>query len=324
MPSALTLGNFDGVHLGHRALLHRCAQLAAADPKAPLEVVAVTFDPPPAAILRPDALPPRLLTLADRIARLEEAGADRVVVLEATSDLLAQSPEQFIAALVADHAPRHLVTGPDFRFGHQRAGDAATLAALGPTHGFTAHTVDPVTVDLSQGLAAPCRSSLVRTLVGQARLDDAARCLTQPFALTAQVVQGDQRGRTIGFPTANLDHDALAPFMLPPNGVYAATAALPDSSLSTANSSFPAAVSIGPKPTFQGTHVTVEAHLIDPPEQLIPHPDALYGQPITLAFHRYLRDQQRFPGLDALVAQLHRDVAQARDALRDTQPQLAT
>lgn len=315
MSSALTIGNFDGVHLGHLALIGRCVALADAEG---LEVVAVTFDPPPAALLKPDAVPPQLLSLDRRVARLKEAGVDRVEVVEPTPELLAESPEQFVIGLVDRHAPRHLVTGADFRFGHQRAGDVDTLRHLGTIHGFATHVVDDVAVQLSQGLATPCRSTLVRRLVGQARLDDAARCLAQPFALTAAVVRGEQRGRTIGFPTANLSPDDLAPFMLPPDGVYACAATLSDASRRTPQPSLMAAVSIGPKPTFRGTQLAVEAHLIDPPLDLIPDPDALYGQDLTLAFHRFLRDQQRFPSLDALTAQLARDVDHARHALAPT------
>jgi len=328
VPSVLTIGNFDGVHLGHRAILARCRDLARPER---LEAVALTFDPPPVAVLAPDRVPPQLLPLDERIARLRDAGADRVVVIEPTADLLAQSPEQFIADLVADHDPRHVVTGQDFRFGKARQGDTTTLASLGPTHGYTAHVVDDITVELCQGLAATCRSTLVRHLVGQARFDDAARCLAQPFTLTARVVKGDQRGRTIGFPTANLCSDDLAPLILPPDGVYACMAEVASGQCSVTSAEqttaspatghwplrCPAAVSIGPKPTFQGKATVVEAHLID---HLAPNPDHLYDHAITLAFHHHLRDQQPFPSLDALTAQLARDVQHARHLLTSLKP----
>ncbi|MEM1209779.1 MAG: riboflavin biosynthesis protein RibF [Planctomycetota bacterium] len=305
MPSALTIGNFDGVHRGHRALVGRCVELARAEG---LEVVAITFDPPPVAVLKPEAVPPQLLSLEERLRRLEGHGVDRVVVVRPTPELLAQTPEAYIDALVAEHDPRHIVTGPDFRFGKDRRGDVATLAELGGRYGFAAHVVEDVKIDLGQGLATPCRSTLIRRLVGQARLDDAAAAMLAPFSLTAEVVRGERRGRTIGFPTANLSVDDLAPFIVPPDGVYACTATV-------AGDEVPAAVSIGVKPTFHGERLTVEAHLIDPPSRLIPDPDALYGQTVTLAFRRFVRDQQRFPTLDALVAQLARDVELARDWL---------
>ncbi|MEM0915368.1 MAG: bifunctional riboflavin kinase/FMN adenylyltransferase [Planctomycetota bacterium] len=314
MACALTIGNFDGVHLGHRALVGRCVELAQGDG---LEVVAVTFDPPPVALLKPEAVPPQLVPVDERVGRLERAGADRVAVVTPTAELLAQSPERYVEALVAEHGPRHVVTGPDFRFGKDRRGDVAMLARLGESHGFAAHVVEDVRVELSQGLAAPCRSTLIRHLVGHARFDDAARCLGEPFALTATVVRGERRGRTIGFPTANLSADELAGLMLPPDGVYACVArvGLPGGQGGTI--AVPAAVSIGPKPTFDGQRVTVEAHLIDPPAELMPDADALYGRAMTLAFHQHLRDQQRFPSLDALVAQLGRDVAHTRSLRSD-------
>ncbi|MEM0914517.1 MAG: riboflavin biosynthesis protein RibF [Planctomycetota bacterium] len=314
MPSVLTIGNFDGVHRGHRALVSKCVELAG---REGVGVTAITFDPTPVALLKPDAVPPQLLPVDERVRRLEKHGVDRVVVVTPTAELLAQSPEAYIASLVDEHDPRHVVTGPDFRFGKDRQGDVATLADLGKRHGFNTHVVEDVMVDLSQGLTSPCRSTLIRHLVGHARLDDAARCLGEPFALTATVALGEQRGRTIGFPTANLSADDLAGSMLPPDGVYACVARVSLDDATAESPAVPAAVSIGPKPTFDGQRVTVEAHLVDPPAELIPDANALYGRPITLAFHQHLRDQQRFPSLDALVAQLERDVAHTRSLRSD-------
>ncbi|MEM6459001.1 MAG: bifunctional riboflavin kinase/FMN adenylyltransferase [Planctomycetota bacterium] len=307
-PTVLTLGNFDGPHVGHRAILRRCRQLAE---PAGASVVAVTFDPPPVRVLRPGSEPPRITTIEERTARLRDAGADAVEVLSVTPQLLGKSAEDFVAGLVERFAPVAIIEGPDFRFGHRRAGDMDLMAQLGKQHGFAAEVVPRVEAALHDQTVQPVSSSLVRWLVGRGRVEDAATCLGRPFALTAEVVKGEQRGRTIGVPTANLDPDTLAPMIVPADGVYAAWAAVEPRQTGEPDAR-PAAVSIGVKPTFGNKLLTVEAHLIDADDG----PD-LYGRRLTLRFARWLRDQYPFPGVEALRAQLGRDIDTARRVLTD-------
>ncbi|MEM9883422.1 MAG: bifunctional riboflavin kinase/FMN adenylyltransferase [Planctomycetota bacterium] len=310
-PSVLTLGNFDGPHVGHRAILRRARELAA---PAGASVVAVTFDPPPVRLLRPGAEPPQITTIAERTARLRDAGADAVEVLSVTPELLGKSAEGFVADLVERFAPVAVVEGPDFRFGHRRAGDMDLMAELGKRYGFTAVVVPPVEAVLGDQTVQTVSSSLVRWLVGRGRVEDAAACLGRPFALTAEVVKGEQRGRTIGVPTANLDPNTLAPMIVPADGVYAAWATVEPRETGEPDA-WPAAVSIGVKPTFGNKILTVEAHLIDVDDG----PD-LYGRRLTLRFARWLRDQYPFPGVGALRAQLGRDIDSARRVLTADRP----
>ncbi|MFA9477493.1 riboflavin biosynthesis protein RibF [Phycisphaerales bacterium AB-hyl4] len=292
----LSIGNFDGVHRGHQAILAHARQLAA--PHA-AEVVALTFDPHPARTLRPGTEPPRLTSVHEKVDRLRAAGADRVVVLEPTSAMLGQSPQQFIGKLVDDYAPIAIVEGPDFRFGKARVGDLNMLRELGKQHGYETHVVPSVEVTLGDWRSAIVSSSLVRWLVGRGRVLDAHRCLGAPFELTGPVATGEQRGRTINVPTANLDPAAYSDHIVPADGVYAGLAVTPDAQ------THPAALSVGVKPTFGQRQRVVEAHLLD-------YTGNLYGETITLRFTRWLRDQYRYPNLDMLTRQLHRDIALVR------------
>lgn len=319
-PTVLTLGNFDGPHVGHLAILKRARTLAN---EHGARVVAITFDPPPIQVLRPGQEPPVIASLAQRTARLKTGGADEVQVMTPTPELLAQSADEFIERLVDQHHPVAIVEGPDFRFGKGRGGDMDKLAQLGHTHGFTAVTVPRVEAPLSDLQLAPVSSSLVRWLVGRGRVADAAVCLGQPFSLTAKVVKGEQRGRQLGIPTANLDATQIAPFIIPADGVYAGVAevhmadpeeANPKSSIK--NQKYPAAISVGVKPTFGQKTLTVEAHLLDTPgnpgSPASPESFDLYGQPLTLHFARWVRDQYPFPGVVPLREQLFRDIEQTR------------
>lgn len=312
-PSVLTIGNFDGVHAGHRAILSAAREHAG---RCGGRVVALAFDPSPVAVLRPGEQPPRLDSLDAKRTRLLSAGADQVAVIEPTPEVLGRSAEGFIAELVERYQPVAVVEGPDFRFGKGRVGDHALLAALGGGHGFEAVRVDRVTATLHDRQVVPVTSSLCRWLVGRGRVEDAARCLGRRFELTAAVVKGEQRGRTIGVPTANLDAEALEGFILPADGVYACEAVLVDDA-DDAGRTFPAAVSIGVKPTFGQQVLTVEAHLLG-------FEGDLYGQRITLRFARWLRDQYPFPGLAELKAQLARDITATRDAVASPAETCAT
>lgn len=318
--SVLTLGNFDGPHVGHLAILRQAR--AIAEPQN-ARVIAITFDPPPIQVLRPGQEPPIIAPLDQRIDHLRKGGADHVEVLTPTPELLGESAEAFVEQLVKHHRPSAIVEGPDFRFGKGRAGDMATLTQLGQTHGFEAVTVPRVEAALGDLQTVAVSSSLIRWLVGRGRVADAAACLGRPFSLTANVVRGEQRGRQLGIPTANLDPDQLDALIIPADGVYAGLAEIAgggegprgqgvdsagpnhQSSIINHQSRFSAAISIGVKPTFGRKQLTVEAHLLN-------FDADLYGKQITLHFARWVRDQYPFPGVDALRQQLHRDIEQTR------------
>lgn len=290
--SIITVGNFDGVHRGHRAILARARELGLqhGDP-----VKAITFEPHPATILRPQQVPPRISDSVEKVRCLREAGADEVVVVEPGPKLLGLDAIAFLEFLVANHQPRVVVEGPNFCFGKGRGGDVAVLAAEGVRLGYAAVVVDTVEVALADSLTAPVSSSLVRWLVGHGRVADAARCLGRVYTLTGRVTAGDKRGRTIGVPTANLAPTDIEGKLLPAEGVYGGRVELPD------GSQYPAAVSIGVNPTFAATARTVEAHLLG-------FNGDLYGHPITILFERWLREQRRFSTIDALRDQLERDI----------------
>ncbi len=308
-PSVITIGNFDGVHLGHRAILAHARELADAKgaggaggtgESGGARVVALSFDPHPSATLDPDNQPPRLCPLDQKLDRLKRAGADEVVILEPTPQLLGQSPKDFIRQVVAEHNPVAFIEGADFCFGKGRAGDIAKLTDLGKQHGFDVVIQPSHDVTLSDLSLVTVRSSVIRWLISHGRARDAAHCLGQPFSLTSTIIQGEQRGRTIGVPTVNLDLDLLDDHTLPADGVYAGLAHLPDEP-----QPLTAAISVGNKPSFGQTQLVIEAHLLDFDRDV-------YGQSVTLEFHHWLRDQSRFPTPDALQEQLVRDIEHAR------------
>ncbi len=304
MPTVLTIGNFDGVHLGHAALVRRARELAG-PAAAGGRVVVLSFDPHPLTAIRPEIAPKRLTPFERRAGLLRALGADEVVRLEPTPDFLALEPERFVERLAAEHAPAALVEGDDFRFGRGRSGDVETLRALGRRHGFEVAVLPPVQVALTDQTIVRASSTMVRWLLAHARVRDAALVLGRPHEIAGTVVPGDRRGRTIGFPTANVATDDT----LPANGVYAARAVLPD------GRTFPAAVNVGARPTFENARPQTEAHLILPgagpewrPVDGLPE----YGWAIRLRLIAFVRDQARFASLDGLVAQIRRDTQRAR------------
>lgn len=302
--TAITIGTFDGVHVGHAALVRRAAQLA--EPEG-AQVLALAFDPHPLTKLRPDAAPARLTDWPRREALLLAAGADRVVRLAPTDELLGLSADDFVARLVAEHQPAWIVEGEGFRFGKGRGGDTDRLAALGRRHGFRVDIVPPVDAVLVDLTVVTASSTLVRWLLSCGRVADAACVLGRPHRVAGVVVRADRRGRTVGFPTANVAPADNDPTMLPADGVYAALAELPDGRRA------PAAVNIGSRPTVGGFDRRVEAHLIGvgargldwQPIQGLPE----YGWTLALDLLAWVRDQVRFASLDELTAQLARDVA---------------
>lgn len=294
--SVITIGNFDGVHLGHQAILKRAREWGD---RHGMPVRAITFEPHPAAVLRPGAEPLALSDNARKGEVLKAAGADEVVVLKATTDLLALNADAFIEQMVAQHWPIAVVEGVNFRFGQGRQGSVATLQQQGQQLGFEVAVIEQVEVPLCDQTVVTVSSSLVRWLLGHGRVADAARCLGGPYALAGEVVAGDRRGRAIGVPTINLRQESLRNRVVPCEGVYIGSVRLMDESV------HPAAISIGCQPTFGCGGRIVEAHLLG-------YEGDLYGQTVEVRFDRWLRDQQAFPNVDTLRDQLQRDVAQVR------------
>ncbi len=304
-PAVLTVGVFDGVHLGHQALVERASRIAE-EHQGGARVVALAFDPAPAAVLAPGREPPRLTTFEDRADLLLDAGADEVLRLEPTPGLLGLSPEAFVDYVLMPLRPIAVVEGPDFCFGAKRAGDVRTLAELGRQRGFRVEVVEPIEGDLDDQTMVPARSTRVRWLLEHGRVADAGRVLGRAYELAGEVLRGDQRGRTIGFPTANIRSEV----MVPGDGVYACFADLGD------GRAVPAAVNVGDRPTFDGIERRVEAHLIGfEPSAGAPE----YEWSLRLAFVSRLRDQVRFGLIEDLKAQLDRDVARAAELLDSTE-----
>jgi riboflavin kinase/FMN adenylyltransferase len=293
---ALAIGNFDGVHLGHQALLRQARTHAAA---RGVSAGVLTFDPHPARVLAPALAPPMLMSTPRRLELLAEAGADFAVVLPFDAALAAMEAETFVDdVLVGALGAGDVVVGYDFSFGRKRRGDGALLTARGAARGFRTTIVPPVTVD---GLT--CSSTKIREFVLEGRVEGAHLLLGRPFEIEGPVVRGAGRGRGIGIPTANLQ---AAGDLLPRAGVYAARAWLPGKPVALS-----AAVNIGTNPTFTpgtGAPLTVEAHLLDFDRDL-------YGARLRLGFVARLRDERRFAGPDELVAVIRNDIARARELL---------
>lgn len=288
----LTIGNFDGVHLGHRALLDRARSPADAC-HAP--IVVLTFDPHPLRVLRPDCAPPQLSTLTERLALLEHFGADHVIVQPSSRAFLEKSPEQFIGELVECVRPRAIIEGRTFSFGRDRAGSVETLREHAVRYAYAVDVVDELHCD-RVAENPPINSSAIRAALCEGRVEDATAMLGRPHRITGVVSRGDGRGAGLGFPTANLD--AIAQ-LVPAHGVYAAHAQLGAGALR------PAAVNIGLQPTFEQTRPRVEAHLLD-------FDGALRGRRIGLYLVARLRDQIAFSSVEALSVQLSRDVIATR------------
>ena len=313
-PTAITIGNFDGVHVGHAALIARARLHAGPHGR----VLALAFDPHPLTQIAPAAAPARLTSFEHRASLLRELGADQVIRLQPSDEFLNTAPREFIERLVATYHPTAVVEGADFHFGKGRAGNIATLRELGTSLGFAVDVVDAVGVAISDHTIVRASSTMIRWLVANGRVTDAAHLLGRCYELLGTVERGDQRGRTIGFPTANLHQpsDHAAALLPPADGVYSCIARLPD------GRRLPAAVNIGSRPTFQGIDRRVEAHVIDPRTGAPAANLGDYGWPLALEFVAFVRDQLRFPGIEALRQQLERDrracLTIARDLLDST------
>ena len=295
-PTVVTIGNFDGVHLGHQHVLQQAR--ATADELAVEKVVVVTFDPHPIAVLRPEHAPPNLTNIPTRLRLLEAAGVDAVLVVPFDRDIAAWTPEEFIDRVLvrALHA-RGVVVGANFRFGHRAAGDVALLRTAGETRGFV---VEGIALD---GGPQVWSSTYIRNCLAAGDVAGAAEALGRPFTVRGVVVRGDQRGRELGFPTANVPTpvDGAAPA----DGVYAGRLTRLDT-----GESFPAAISVGTNPTFDGERERrVESYVLDRDDL------ELYGVEVEVAFVDRLRGMVKFEGLDALVETMQGDVRRAREIL---------
>lgn len=295
--SVLTVGNFDGVHLGHQRILHTARGLADAHGVA---VVAMTFEPPPDLVIRPTDLPERISPHDQRCRLLRAAGADWVVTLKSEATLLRMEPDEFVNQIIVEKlSPLHMVEGEDFRFGLQRRGDARVLQQWGRRVGFGVHVVEAVTLDFPEG---PCRisSSLIRKFVAAGRVGDAARCLGREFSLFGTVIPGQGQGRVLDFPTANINPTEQ---VIPADGIYAGRAVV-------GGQGSAAAISIGHKPTLGPVPGrVVEAFLLDMREDC-------YGREMTLSFVARLRDQQKFSTMRELQDQIAKDVEHVRQVCR--------
>ncbi|MGO8873484.1 MAG: bifunctional riboflavin kinase/FAD synthetase [Acidimicrobiales bacterium] len=299
--SAVTIGAYDGVHLGHRALL---AELRARAEVDGLTTVVVTFDRHPATVVRPESAPSLLCDLDQKLELLEAAGVDRTVVIHFDEERANETAEVFVdSVLVEGLDARLVVVGEDFHFGHGRKGNVALLREMGVTAGFAVDGVSLRTGEAATATGQAISSTLVRTLVGNGQVEDAAALLGRPHQVRGPVVTGDRRGGTeLGFPTANVD--VPRGICLPAAGIYAGWYERPD------GPTFEAAISVGRRPTFYGTagELLVEAFLVD-------FSGDLYGEEARVSFVTHLRDERAFESAEALVAQMELDVEAARAAL---------
>jgi riboflavin kinase / FMN adenylyltransferase len=287
--SAVALGVFDGVHLGHRAILGTAVARAGAEG---LDALACTFDRHPAEILQPDRAPAAITTLDERLGLIAETGVAAAVVLSFTRELAAVEPEAFVKDILLSrlHA-RDVVVGFNHRFGRGARGDARLLESLAERLGFRAHVVPPLEVD-----GVPVSSTEIRAALQRGDVRRAARFLGRPYAIAGTVTAGAGRGRTLGFPTANIEADRV---LLIPRGVYLGRVTV-DGQVR------PGVVNVGVRPTFGETTLAIEAHVLD-------FAGDLYGRPLRLEFLDRLRDEMRFGSVEELRMQIGRDIAAARE-----------
>ncbi len=288
----LAVGVFDGVHLGHQALIRRLVGDARAAGATP---VAATFDPLPAQVLAQDPPQSTLADAPERAALLEHAGARDVIIFTFDTAFSHQSAEEFIKRVTAAGDVQRIVVGPDFQFGHGREGAVPALRTLGEKYRFAVTVVDPISLG-----GSVISSTRIRQALRQGDLETAQALLGRPYSVAGTIVKGEQRGRALGFPTINV---APPPDkLLPHDGIYATWVVLGETR-------YRAASSLGVRPTFGGGPRKLEAYILDFDEEV-------YGRQATIAFVERLRDEIRFESADALLAQIAKDVEQTRLALR--------
>lgn len=320
-PSVVTLGNFDGVHRGHRSVLG--AVLSQARERG-AEAVAVTFDPHPIAVLFPERAPQLITTSIHRADLLDALGLDGLLTMRFTHELAAWTPEEFVRRIFVEALGAvAVVVGADTRFGVRNSGDVDTLRKLGTTYGFDVVVLDDVgdagnvagEGDVPDGAGRSTHrwsSSTVRADVIAGDVEGAAEVLGRPHRVSGEVVHGDHRGRELGYPTANLSQDAGG--LIPADGVYAGWLVRLGLPATDPERTLPAAISIGTNPTFQGTQRRVEAYVLDRTDL------DLYGEQVALEFVHHLRATEKYDSVDALLVQMKQDVARCRELLHTVIP----
>jgi riboflavin kinase/FMN adenylyltransferase len=289
--SIVALGNFDGFHLGHQAVVSRAVARAFHERRP---VIVATFDPHPVKFFKPGVPPFRLTTLDQRERLFAHAGADAMLVFEFGAELASMDAEEFVGEVLAKWiGAAGMVTGDDFSFGKGRGGDVALLAKLGPQYGVSAEAVPQVLLDGERISSGRIREALVKGDTGTA-----TRMLSRDYAIEGVVRRGDQRGRELGYPTANLE---LGDYLRPKYGIYAVRVTLD-------GSEHPGVASLGIRPTFTPAQELLEAHLFG-------FDGDLYGRQIEVALHAFIREERRFDSAEALVAEMRNDEAHARRLL---------
>jgi riboflavin kinase/FMN adenylyltransferase len=290
--SIVALGNFDGFHLGHQAVVGRAVQRAFHERRP---AIVATFDPHPVTYFKPDVPPFRLTSLDQRQQLFAHAGADAMLVFEFNEKLRETSAEEFVSWLLAGKiGAAGVVTGDDFSFGKGRGGNVETLKTLGGYSGILAEAVPPVVVDGVRVSSGKVREALSAGDVGYA-----THLLSRDFAIEGVVQQGDRRGRELGYPTANL---VFGDYQRPKYGIYAVRVTLED------GSEYPGVASLGVRPTFDPPQELLEAHLFG-------FDGDLYGRKVEVALHAYIREEKKFDGIEPLIAHMREDEAKARHLL---------
>lgn len=293
-PSAVTIGKFDGVHLGHVEILRQLAEISTT---RGLKSTVITFDRHPASLLSPEQLPADILSTQDRLALIEQQNIDASLVLAFDTELAGLSPRDFVTTILLGKLNTQVVlVGHDFRFGENAAGDVATLKQLGAELGFDVVLID----DVSPVDGVRVSSSQIRELMASGDVAAAAQLLGRLPRVNGEVVHGEKRGRELGFPTANLSQEATG--LVPGDGVYAGW-------FLDGENRYPAAISVGTNPTFEGVNKrTVEAFLLD--QNL-----DLYGHQVTIEFAAHIRGMVAYKGIEPLIEQMHDDVRLTREIL---------
>ncbi len=298
--AVVTVGNFDGIHIGHRSILETVVERARAHQG---EAVVYTFEPHPRKVLHPDEAPGLLTTLEQKLELLEQAGIDTVIVEPFSLEFAKTPAEDFIRESLHEKIrPLEVYVGYDFHFGRDREGSMRLLTELGPLLGFSVTIIPEVTVDRGD-----VNSTRIRQLLADAHVEQARQMLGRSYSVRGTIGKGEQRGRTIGFPTANLEAENE---ILPAAGVYVGEVRFLDDGTPAVGSRWPAVTNVGVRPTFhKGGRLLAEAHLLD-------FDTDIYGRRVELCFDHHLRPEQRFDGVDALRAQIQADVIEARQWLK--------
>ena len=293
--TVVTFGVFDGIHIGHQTVIDTLLKCAT---QHQVMSVLIGFYPHPLAFLAPERCPPLLTPLAKRIEILQKLGIDKIIILNFDAQIAAMSPEHFVEHVLLEKCrARHVVVGYACQFGKDRAGNAEKLAALAEVYPFAVTIVPPTEID-----GAPIHSTRIRQAITQGDLQRSSQLLGRYYSLIGTVITGDQRGRQIGFPTANIDTQDQ---VCPPNGVYAIRAKLEGRQLD-------GVLNIGVRPTFDGTTVQIESHFFD-------FDETIYGKSVEIFLIQKIRGEQKFPDIDALIQQIGRDINAAKKILAETQ-----